>query len=122
MSERFAKPHATLDTFGLGRVEQQVGELAVLAQDVGHVRFVCQLRMHLRPVVSRAYEGEIRHQEFERGVAHSRTNGHPNAGGVARRQEHDRQRVEEIRLALGASLWQPTARGDTLDTLEYLRE
>ena len=78
--------------------------------------------MHLRPVVSRTNEGEIGHQEFERGVANSRTNSHAYVGGVARRQEHDRQRVEEIGLALGARLRQPTAKGHTLHALEDLRE
>ena len=42
------------------------------------------------------------------------------AGGVARRQEHDRQRVEEVGLALTARLRQPTASGTTLEALEDL--
>ena len=74
MIQGLPKPHAALDEFGLGRVEQQVRELAVAAQDVGHVRFIRQLRVHLRPVVSRTNEGEIGHEEFEGGVANSRAN------------------------------------------------
>ena len=98
----------------------KVRELAVAAQDFGHVRFIRQLRVHLCPVVSRTNEGEIGHQEFERGVANSRANGCACAGGVAWRQEHDRQRVEEIGLALSARLRQPTAKRHTLETLEHL--
>ena len=81
MIEGFAKPHTALDEFGLGRVEQQVRELAVAAQDFGHVWFIGQLRVHLRPVMSRTNEGEIGHQEFERGVANSRANSCACAGG-----------------------------------------
>ena len=43
-------------------------------------------------------------------------------GGVAWRQEHDRQRVEEIGLALTARLRQSTVKGHTLEALEDLRE
>ena len=92
------------------------------AQNVDHVWFVRQLRVHLRPVMRRTNEGEIGHQEFERGVANRRTNSCACAGGVARRQEHDRQRVEEIGLALSARLRQSTVKGHTLEALEDLRE
>ena len=122
MIEGLAKPHTALDEFGLGRVEQQVRELAVAAQDFGHVWFIGQLRVHLCPVMSRTNEGEIGHQEFERGVANRRANSCACVGAVARRQEHDRQRVEEIGLALSARLRQPTVKGHTLEALEDLRE
>ena len=122
MIEGFAKAHTALDEFGLGLVEQQGRELAVAAQDFGHVRFIRQLGVHLRPVMSRTNEGEIGHQEFERGVANSRANGCACAGGGAWRQEHDRQRVEEIGLALSARLRQPTAKRHTLEALEDARE
>ena len=63
-------PHFTPLQMGLG-----IRELSMAAQDVRHVGLVRQLRVHLRPVVSRTNEGEIGHQQFERGVANSRANG-----------------------------------------------
>ena len=120
--ERFAKPHTALDEFSLGRVEQQVRELVVATQDFGHVWFVRQLRVHFCPVVSRTNEGEIGDQEFKRGFANGRANGDAGASGAPRRQEHDRQRVEEIGLGLSARLRQPIAKGHTLEALEDLGE
>src|SRR6187402_854921 len=43
-------------------------------------------------------------------------------GGGARRQEHDRQRVEEISLALAARLRQSTLKGDTLEAFKDLHD
>ncbi len=120
--EGVPKPHAALDEFRLGRVEQQVRQLPVAAQHVGHVWFVRQLRVHLRPVVGRTNEGQIGHQELKRGAANSRANSCASVAGVAWRQEHDRECVEEVRLALRARFWQPTVEGHTLEPLEYLRE
>ena len=122
MIEGFAKPHTALDELGLGLVEQQVCELAVAAKNLGHVRFIGELRVHLCPVMSRANEGEIGHEELERGVANRRADSCAGVGAVARRQEHDRQRVEEIGLALRARLRQPTAKRHTLEALEDIRE
>ncbi len=122
MIEGLTKPHTTLGEFGLGLVEQQVLELDVAAQDFGHVWLVRQLRVHLGPVVSRTNEGEIGHEKFERGVANRRTDSGAGVGGVARRQEHDRQRVEEIGLGLSARLRQSGAKRHPLQALEDLRE
>jgi len=111
-----------LDECGLGRVEQQGGELAVAPEEFGHVRFIRQLRVHLCPVVGRTNEREIGDQQFERGVANGRANGGAYAGCGAWRQEHDRQRIEEIHLALRARLRQPSAKRDALETIEHARE
>ena len=78
------KPHTTLNELGFGLVEQQVRQLAVAAQDLRHVWFVGQLGVHLCPVVSGTNEGEIGHEEFERGTANRRTNSRARVGGVAR--------------------------------------
>ena len=43
-------------------------------------------------------------------------------GRVVRRQEHDRQRVEEIGLVRGARLWQLTAKGHSLEAIKDLGE
>ena len=96
MIESVAKPHTTPDELGFGLVEQQVCELAVAAKNLGHVWFVGELRVHLCPVMGRPNEGEIGHEELERGVASRRTHSGAGVGAVARRQEHDCQCVEEI--------------------------
>jgi hypothetical protein len=70
----------------------------------------------------RTNEGEIGHHEFERGVANSCANSGACEGAVARRQEHDRECVEEIGLALAARPRQTTAKRHTLKPLKDLRE
>ena len=120
--EGLAKPHTPLDELGFGRVEQQGRELAVSAQDLGHVRFIRQLRVHLCPVMSRTNEGEIGDQDFERGIANSGANGGACAGGGAWRQKHDRQRIEQVGLALSARLRQPTVERHLLEAFENARE
>ena len=122
MIQRFAKAHTVLDEFCFRCVEQQFRELAVVAQHGGHVRLIRQLRVHLGPVMRRTNEGEIRDQEFKRGVANRRANGRARACGASRRQKHDRQRVEEIGLGLRARLRQPTGKGDTLEAIKDRRE
>ena len=94
MMKGVAKPHPTLGELGLGLVEQQLRELVAGEQHLGHVWLIRQLGVHLRPVVSCPNEGQIGHEDFERGVANRRANRHAGVGAVARRQEHDRQRVE----------------------------
>src|SRR6186713_2555144 len=122
MIEGVAKPHTALDEFSLGLVEQQGRELAVAAQDLDHVGLIRQLRVHLCPIVRRANEGKISDQEFERGVANRRTKSSASMGGVARRQEHDRQRVQQFSLAFAARLRQSTLEGHTPEALEDLHE
>ena len=67
MMQGVTQARTALDALGLGGVEEQVRELAVAAQDLVHVWFVGQLRVHLRPVMRCTNKGEIRHEEFERG-------------------------------------------------------
>src|SRR5688572_2952315 len=108
MIEGLAEPHTALDELSLGLVEQQGRELTVAAQDFDHVRLIRQVRVHLCPVVRRANEGQIGHKKFECGVANRRTKRSTCKGGVPWRQEHDRQSVEEVGLALTARLRQST--------------